>query len=78
MKSMTGILTDVREQRFELSDDAHRRHVFTFALDASLEAGGLHELSRDGKRVTVEYDDVPDELTHVARRVLPAPPETRP
>jgi hypothetical protein len=72
MKSMTGVLTVVQEESFRLSDDSNHSHRFTLALDASLEAGQLRQLSRSGARVTVQYDDVPDEITHVARRVFAA------
>ncbi|HET9581063.1 MAG TPA: hypothetical protein VFP44_24770 [Usitatibacter sp.] len=75
-KSITGILTGVSGERFELSDDANRRHVFMLAMDASLEAGELPALQRDGTRVTVDYDDdTPD--AHIAHRIF-ATPQARP
>ena len=74
-KSISGVVTEVSGERFELADEANRRHVFMLAMDASLEAGELPQLRRDGTRVTIDYDDdTPD--THIAHRVFAAPPLT--
>lgn len=73
-KSVTGVVIAVAGERFELLDDARRRHVFMPAMDASLEAGELPDLQRRGSRVTVEYDeDLPEGEVRVAHRVLAAP-----
>lgn len=72
-KTMTGVVTRVEEERFQLSDDAHNARVFTLALDARVEPGTIEELRRSGRRVTVEYDDEPDATTHVVRRVFATP-----
>ncbi len=73
-KSMTGVVTVVQEERFQLSDGAHNNRVFVLAPDASVEPGPLQELRRSARRVTVQYDDIPDAATHVARRVFATGP----
>ena len=71
-KSMTGVVTQVMDEGFELADPADRHHIFRLSPDVSLEAGDLRRLQRDGTRVTVDYDDdTPD--AHVAHRVFATP-----
>ena len=71
-QSITGVVTRLEDEAFELADDAGNRHVFVVAMDISLEAGELPRLQREGARVVVEYDDETPEA-HVAHRVFNAP-----
>ena len=71
-RSMTGVLTLVQEERFQLADAARNQRFFTLAHDAPLEAAQLVALRREGARITVHYDDAPDALVHVAHRVVRA------
>ncbi len=74
-KSVTGVVTQVGDERFELADDADRRHVFMLALDASVEGGQLRDLQRERTRVIVDYDeDTPGDVVRVAHRVCPLVP----
>ncbi len=74
-KSVTGVLTRVDGEHFELADDERRSLLFTLAMDVSLEAGDLNQLRRDGTRVVVDYDDeMPASTPHVAHRIFRAPP----
>ena len=70
MKSMTGVLTLVQEERFQLADGRRNHRLFELAADAALEGGNLHQLQREGSPVRVDYDDVPGVLVHAAHRVV--------
>lgn len=72
-QTITGIVTRLADEGFELADDAGNRHVFHVAMDISLEAGELRELQREGRRVAVDYDDETPSA-HIAHRVFAAPP----
>ena len=74
---ITGTVTKVDSLHFELADDANTPHLFAIAMDASLEAGELPALQRDGTRVVVDYDDDTPDI-HVAHRVFRAPPTSAP
>ena len=73
MQSMTGVLTLVQEDRFQLADARRNHRFFGLAHDAPLGPQELKRLHAEGRPVTVEYDDVPDMLVHVAHRVYTAP-----
>lgn len=69
---VTGRIVKTNEHYFEVADDRDRHHRFAVALDATLPAGELAQLARDGTRVLViAHDDMPD--LPVAYHVLRAP-----
>jgi hypothetical protein len=77
MRSMTGVLTLVQEERFQLLGNGEHA-LFVLAHDAPLEGAELKALQAAGTAVTIDYDDVPGVLVHVAHRVSAASPEARP
>ncbi len=70
-QSITGVVTRLDGETFELADEAGRTHLFTLAIDISVEAGELQRLQRQGTRVVVEYDDETPHA-HIAHRVFTA------
>lgn len=70
-KEKIGKVVKLGELHFELADDANNRHRFAIAMDASLDAGDLPRLERDGTRVVVVYDEDTPNIA-VAHRVFRA------
>jgi hypothetical protein len=70
MKEASGVITAITEGGFEL-DTGPGMEFFSLGMDAVLEAGELADLVRTGRKVTVEYHDIPDETSHVAMRIFP-------
>ena len=66
---MTGVLTLVQEERFQLLDDGDQRRFFALSRHAPVEPAQLQALRASGARVSVEYEDVPDMIVHVAHRI---------
>jgi hypothetical protein len=75
-QSITGTITRLHDEEFELADDAGDKHRFHVAMDIALDAGPIPELQRDGRRVVVDYDDETP-AGHVAHRISPAPAAPR-
>ena len=73
-QSMTGVLTRLDGEAFELADDAGNRHVFAIAIDLAAGDGTLHQLQREGRRVLVEYE-VETPAGPIAHQVTPLPPQ---
>jgi len=77
MRSMTGVLTLVQEERFQLLGN-DERGFFVLAHDAPLDGADLKGLLASGAPVTIDYDDVPGVLVHVAHRVNRVSPDPHP
>ena len=74
MKEVTGVITAVRGQGFDLESELGVES-FTLGMAAVLEAGDLPAVAANRIEVTVQYHDVPDDTHHVAMRIFPS---TRP
>ena len=71
MKEVTGVITAVRGQGFDLETELGVES-FTLGMAVVLEAGDLPAVAQNGAEVTVQYHDVPDDTHHVAMRIFPA------
>jgi hypothetical protein len=71
MKIISGTIAAIDGEQFQLGHDGEN-HRFTLAMDAVIEGGDLHSLFKSGDEVTVHYDDIPTEASHVAFRVFPS------
>jgi hypothetical protein len=71
MKETWGTISAIDGERFQLATGAGKEW-FTLGLDAVLEDGDLRQLLERRVEVTVHYDDIPDETSHVANRVFPS------
>ena len=69
MRTTTGTVVAVQENRFRLVDDGGRARLFLLAHDADLEAQDLPQLQRDQTRVTVHHKPAPDRIADLACRV---------
>jgi len=78
MRSITGVLTLVQEERFQVLGDDDENRFFVLAHDAPLDGAELRDLQAAGTPVTIDYDEVPGVLMHVAHRVSAAAPGARP
>ena len=69
MRSATGTITLVQEQRFKVAgNDGTTRH-FILSHHASLDGSDLLRLQQGGRPVEVDYDDVDELVGHVAYQV---------
>ena len=75
-QSITGVLTHLDGEAFELADDAGNRRVFAIAIDLATEPGTLQDLHREGRRVLVEYEEETP-AGPIAHHVTAAPPQAR-
>jgi hypothetical protein len=66
VKTATGTITLVQEERFQLACDDGGQRLFVLSHDAPLESEELASLKRDGTRVEVLYDERPGLLAHAA------------
>ena len=69
MKTITGIVTLAQESRFQLIDDAGIAHFFVLSHGASAEPSQLGELQRRQARVRVRWQEAPNMIARVARRI---------
>ena len=67
MARVTGRITVLQEERFQLDCDDGRKRLFVLSHDAPLESDELVALK--GSRVEVEYDDQAELVAHAAHRV---------
>ncbi len=72
MKTVSGVITLVQEQRFKLVSDDGRTRLFVVARDAPVDGRDLQPLQRSQARVTVRYDDAADLIAGIAHDVVPA------
>jgi hypothetical protein len=77
MNRMTGTITLVQEERFQLACDDGIQRLFVLAHDAPLEADELGRLHRESVPVEVEYDEPAGLVAHTAHS-LRASPRTEP
>ena len=68
MNIVSGFVTQADGERFRLDIDGDER-TFVLGLDAALDVDLLRCIG-SGQTVTVHYEDIPDETTHVAYRVF--------
>ena len=68
MRTVTGSIVVVQENRFRLVTDEGRAKLFILAHDAPIEAQDLPDLQRAHRRVTVHFTDSPDRIAGVAHR----------
>jgi hypothetical protein len=71
MKEAWGTIVSVTGDGFELSRN-HEPAWFRIGMDLVVEGGDLRHLFDRQVEVTVQYDDIPDENSHVALRVFPS------
>ena len=69
MNTITGIVTLAQESRFQLVDDAGIAHHFVLSHGASAEPYQLGELQRRQARVRVRWQDAPNMIARIARRI---------
>ncbi|HYU17317.1 MAG TPA: hypothetical protein VEQ11_01325, partial [Chloroflexota bacterium] len=72
MKTASGRITMVQEQRFRLTTDGGQSFLLTVAHDASLDGAELCRLRDGGARVIVDYDGEPGWASGVAHSVRTA------
>jgi len=71
MKTAWGTITAIDGGGFEIAHDGGKLS-FMLGLDMVVEEGELRDLFEKHVEVTVHYDDIPNEATHVAYRVFPS------
>ena len=69
MNIITGIVTLAQESRFQLVDDAGIAHHFVLSHSAAAEPSQLGALQRPQTRVRVRWQDAPNMIAKVARRI---------
>ena len=64
-----GTITVVQEERFQLVDDDGVAHLFILDHHSELEPDDLRAFWREGRRVSVRFEDAPDLIARIARKV---------
>ncbi len=70
LRSVSGRITIVQEQRFRLVNGDGRGYLFTLARDADVDAAHLRRLRDANTSVIVEYEGEPNLESGIARRVM--------
>ncbi|MGE5616389.1 MAG: hypothetical protein ACM3X5_05695 [Bacillota bacterium] len=65
---MSGFITRADGEHFDLDIDGEE-HTFALGLDATVDVDLLKCIG-SGTKVTVHYEDIPDDSTHVAYAVF--------
>ena len=66
---MDGIVTLAQESRFQLIDDQGIAHLFVLSHGASAEPSQLGDLQHRQARVRVRYQEAPNMIANVAKRI---------
>jgi hypothetical protein len=69
LRTVTGHITILQEERFRLVTDDGRVLLLTLAHNAGVGAEELHHFRQSGTRLCVEYEGEPDLASGVARSV---------
>ena len=77
MNRVTGTITLVQEERFQLDCDDGVQRLFLLSHKAPVESDELAQLKRAGTRIEVEYDDRPDLIAHTAHCLRKERPHER-
>ncbi|HEX3998611.1 MAG TPA: hypothetical protein VHX65_08690 [Pirellulales bacterium] len=75
MKTISGYITIVQEDRFRLAADDGRGLLLTLKHNADVDDDDLQRLCASHRRVHVLYDGEPDYENGLARSVRPVPPD---
>ena len=69
MRTIDGVVTLVQESRFQLIDDGGIGHLFLLSHGAAAEPSQLGPLQKRQARVRVSYDDAPNLIAKIARKI---------
>jgi hypothetical protein len=69
VQTVTGIITLVQEDRFQLAREDGRKELFLLGRWARQNGGDLHRLAHEGRPVTVRYSRAPGLIAETAHHI---------